>query len=168
MAECWQLCSLWITWVWQGKVERVIDALDQKIAQTTDAAVLDTLNTSRGYLHNNRDRMRYDEYRRRGLPITTALMESTVKRINRRIQGTEKFWRGRGTPDPTLCRQNWRNAPAGGLLEEESGSPNRQTQIPFLCIYEPCPAPGLGRVVGCHVSTGPSWPLGQRPLQTGC
>jgi len=103
MEECWQLCSLWITWVWQGKVERVIDALDQKIAQTTDAAVLDTLNTSRGYLHNNRDRMRYDEYRRRGLPITTALMESTVKRINRRIKGTEKFWREGVEPQIQLC-----------------------------------------------------------------
>jgi len=93
MEECWQLCKPWITWIWQGKVDRVLDDLDQRIAQTTDAAVLDTLHTSRGYLHNNRDRMRYDEYRRRGLPITTALMESTIKRINRRIKGTEKFWR---------------------------------------------------------------------------
>ena len=102
MEECWQLCKRWITWVWQGKVDRVIDALDQQIAQTTDAAVLDTLNTSRGYLHNNRDRMRYDEYRRRGLPITTALMESTIKRINRRIKGTEKFWREGAEPQIQL------------------------------------------------------------------
>ncbi len=52
----------------------------------------------RGYLHNNRHRMRYDEYRRRGLPITTALMESTIKRMNRRIKGTEKFWREGAEP----------------------------------------------------------------------
>jgi hypothetical protein len=102
MEECWQLCKPWITWIWQGKVDRVIDALDQHIAQTTDAVVLDTLNTSRGYLHNNRDRMRYDEYRRRGLPITTALMESTIKQINRRIKGTEKFWREGAEPQIQL------------------------------------------------------------------
>jgi hypothetical protein len=81
MEECWQLCKRWVTWVWQGNVGQVIDALDQQIAQASEATVLETLNTSRGYLQNNRDRMRYDEYRRRGLPITTALMESTIKRI---------------------------------------------------------------------------------------
>lgn len=102
MEECWQLCKPWITWIWQGKVDRVIDDLDQRIAQTTDAAVLETLNTSRSYLHNNRDRMHYDDYRRRGLPITSALMESTIKRINRRIKGTEKFWREGAEPQIQL------------------------------------------------------------------
>ena len=102
MEECWQLCKPWITWVWQGQMDRVLDALDQHIAHATDAAVLDTLNTSRGYLHNNRDRMRYADYRRRGLPITTALMESTIKRINRRIKGTEKFWREGAEPQLQL------------------------------------------------------------------
>ena len=36
--------------------------------------------------------MRYAEYRQAGLPITSCHMESTIKRINRRIKGTEKFW----------------------------------------------------------------------------
>ena len=36
--------------------------------------------------------MKYDEYRQQGLPITSSPMESTVKQINRRIKGTEKFW----------------------------------------------------------------------------
>ncbi len=36
--------------------------------------------------------MKYDEYRKQGLPITSSLVESTVKQINRRIKGTEKFW----------------------------------------------------------------------------
>jgi hypothetical protein len=102
MEECWQLCKRWITWVWQGNVGHVIDALDQQIAQSPDSPVLEALSTSRGYLQNNRDRMRYDEYRRRGLPITTALMESTIKRINRRIKGTEKFWRDGAEPQLQL------------------------------------------------------------------
>ncbi len=36
--------------------------------------------------------MKYDQYRKQGLPITSSPIESTVKQINRRIKGTEKFW----------------------------------------------------------------------------
>lgn len=36
--------------------------------------------------------MNYVEYRGLGLPITSSLMESTVKQIGRRVKGTEKFW----------------------------------------------------------------------------
>jgi len=44
------------------------------------------------YLRNNRQRMQYPEYRRRGLPVTTAWMESLVKQMNYRVKGTEMFW----------------------------------------------------------------------------
>ena len=44
------------------------------------------------YLGNHQDKMRYDEYRRLGLPITSGHVESAVKRINRRFKATEKFW----------------------------------------------------------------------------
>ena len=43
------------------------------------------------YLKNHQDQMRYDEYRRQGLPITSSHVESTVKQFNRRVKGTEKF-----------------------------------------------------------------------------
>jgi hypothetical protein len=44
------------------------------------------------YLPNHQDQMHHDAYRRQGLPITSSLMESMVKQINRRVKGTEKFW----------------------------------------------------------------------------
>lgn len=44
------------------------------------------------YLENQQSRMHYDDYRRRGLPITSSHIESTIKQINRRVKGTEKFW----------------------------------------------------------------------------
>ncbi len=44
------------------------------------------------YLGNNAGRMRYDEYRRVGLPIMTSAVESVIKMINRRVKGSEKFW----------------------------------------------------------------------------
>ena len=36
--------------------------------------------------------MCYDEYRRQGLPTTSAWMESAVKEMNYRVKGTEMFW----------------------------------------------------------------------------
>ena len=36
--------------------------------------------------------MRYAEYRQAGLPVTSCHMESTIKQINRRVKGSEKFW----------------------------------------------------------------------------
>jgi len=36
--------------------------------------------------------MDYPRYRRKGLPLTSSHIDSTVKLINRRIKGSEKFW----------------------------------------------------------------------------
>ena len=36
------------------------------------------------------------EYRKAGLPVTSSLMESTVKQMNRRVKGSEKFWSEEG------------------------------------------------------------------------
>ena len=44
------------------------------------------------YLRNNRSRMDYPRYRRLGLPITSAPMESLIKQMNLRVKGTEMFW----------------------------------------------------------------------------
>ena len=53
-----------------------------------DRKVADALR----YLENQKSRMHYDAYRRMGLPITSSHIESTIKQINRRVKGTEKFW----------------------------------------------------------------------------
>ena len=49
-----------------------------------------------GYVRNNRGRMDYPRYRRLGLPVSSAAVESTIKRVNRRVKGSEKFWLGGG------------------------------------------------------------------------
>ena len=45
-----------------------------------------------GYVRNNRERMDYPRYRLLGLPICSSAVESTIKQVNRRVKGTEKFW----------------------------------------------------------------------------
>ncbi len=103
-AEGWACYQEWITWVWQGKVSQVIEALQQRQeelglpekdeAETSPRQVVSKTLT---YLENHQDKMKYDAYRKDGLPITSSLMESTVKQINQRVKGTEKFWSEAGS-----------------------------------------------------------------------
>ncbi len=57
-----------------------------------DKTPTEELTSAITYLTNNASRMKYDEYRKNGLPITTSRVESTQKQINNRVKGTEKFW----------------------------------------------------------------------------
>jgi hypothetical protein len=99
LCEGWPIYCQWAQWVWSGEVQRVIEALrvrQQELGlpekdeseESPRSKVADALR----YLENQKSRMRYDAYRRMGLPITSSHIESTVKQINRRVKGTEKFW----------------------------------------------------------------------------
>jgi hypothetical protein len=99
LREGWPVYCQWAQWVWSGQVERVIEALqirqqelgrpaDNESEESPRQKVADALR----YLQNQKPRMRYDEYRREGLPLTSSHIESTIKQINRRVKGTEKFW----------------------------------------------------------------------------
>lgn len=43
------------------------------------------------YIKTNAHRMDYARYRREGLPITNAIVESLIKQFTQRVKGTEKF-----------------------------------------------------------------------------
>jgi hypothetical protein len=87
----WSLYLVWLDRVWSGEVGRVIEALKEIAAEQDD--IPEAVRRATTYLRNNGDRMRYAAYRRAGLPSTTSPVESTQKQINKRIKGTEKFWR---------------------------------------------------------------------------
>jgi len=94
----WVRYRQWAQWLWSGTVNELLPALEarQQELGAPDAAEAGTpraqVAESLRYLSNQRNRMKYDEYRRQGLPITSTLVESTIKQINRRVKGTEKFW----------------------------------------------------------------------------
>ncbi len=97
--EAWSAYIGWMKQTWRGNIEEVIAELRTHQARiglpTQDASEDDPSEQLRrviGYLANNRQRMRYDEYRMQGLPTTSAWMESAVKEMNYRIKGTEMFW----------------------------------------------------------------------------
>lgn len=94
----WRDYCQWAQWLWSGQVDQVIAAVAIRREQlgpppdgdqTSPAALVAKTLT---YLKNQRSRMQYDEYRQRGLPITSSHIESTIKQINRRVKGSEKFW----------------------------------------------------------------------------
>ena len=98
-AAGWEVYVRWIGWVWQGQVAKVIQELEQRQAELgmpageeSESSPKQVVADALGYLRNNQHRMRYDDYRRLGLPITSSHVESTVKQFNRRVKGTEKFW----------------------------------------------------------------------------
>jgi hypothetical protein len=98
-AAGWKCYREWIGWVWQGQVGRVLAALQERQAELGEPQDEDKethprkiVAQARSYLGNNQGRMRYDEYRRQGLPITSSYVESAVKQFNQRAKGTEKFW----------------------------------------------------------------------------
>jgi hypothetical protein len=96
-AEGWPVYQQWIAWVWQGKVEQVLEAMRQRLGELAeDSKEAQSVGKSLGYLEGQKGRMDYAEYRKAGLPIMSSVMESTVKQIGRRVKGTEKFWTEEG------------------------------------------------------------------------
>ena len=97
--QAWTVYIDWMRAAWQGNIARVIEELSvhqSRVGHPPEDADEDDpreqLRRIIGYLENNRSRMKYDEYRRAGLPTTSAWMESAVKEMNYRIKGTEMFW----------------------------------------------------------------------------
>lgn len=89
----------WAGWIWQGEVDRVIGALrdhqhqiGKPPAEASSSDPRKRVDRALTYYENQRWRMNYPEYRRLGLPLTSSHIESTIKQINRRVKGSEKFW----------------------------------------------------------------------------
>ena len=95
----WSRYEQWLRWAWSGQVGQVLADLRAAAAaagapppeaKEDDRRVI--LAEAVGYVTNNQDKMNYPEYRRLGLPISSAPVESVIKQVNRRVKGTEKFW----------------------------------------------------------------------------
>ncbi len=102
-AAGWNVYCRWAQLVWSGRPEEVLVELrsrqeelglpsDDDPEHSPRCIVADALR----YFTNQQSRMRYDAYRREGLPITSSHIESTIKQINRRVKGSEKFWNTSG------------------------------------------------------------------------
>jgi hypothetical protein len=95
----WTTYCRWARWLWSGAVDCILEQLRERQTEIGLPAQGDAETSPQQrvadairYLGNQRSRMNYPQYRRLGLPITSSHIESTIKRINRRMKGTEKFW----------------------------------------------------------------------------
>jgi hypothetical protein len=98
-AAAWKQYVQWMRWAWSGKVNSVLASLRRAAAQlgkppqdATDDDPRRIVSETLTYVDNNRTRMNYPRYRCLGLPTSSAPVESTIKLINRRVKGSEKFW----------------------------------------------------------------------------
>jgi hypothetical protein len=97
--DAWSQYLVWMRGAWRGEVAQVLEELHVRQAKMgappQDAPENDPrkiVAQTLTYLEHNRDRMNYPKYRREGLPVTTAWMESLVKEMNYRVKGTEMYW----------------------------------------------------------------------------
>jgi len=95
----WAVYERWLRWAWAGQVlllladlKRVAERLGEPPPDAKDSDPRKVAAETLGYVRNAQGRMNYAEYRRRGLPISSAPVESVIKQLNRRVKGTEKFW----------------------------------------------------------------------------
>jgi len=102
-ASAEQKYDAWAAKIWEGRVEDVIDELiayGTKLGEPPPGAGRDdpreVIRVSQGYYENHAERMDYPRYRREGFPLTSSLMESTVKQVSRRVKGSEKYWSSAG------------------------------------------------------------------------
>lgn len=95
----WKQYTQWLRQAWAGQVKPLLASLRSAVAEvgrppknTAEDDRRQVIADTLGYVENNRTRMDYPCYRKLGLPISSAPVESTIKQINRRVKGSEKFW----------------------------------------------------------------------------
>jgi hypothetical protein len=100
-----QQYDAWAMMIWSGRVDEVISALaahseclgpPPSETRDNDNDPRESVRRSCVFFENHRQRMDYPSYRRQGFPLTSSLMESTVKQVSRRVKGSEKFWSSSG------------------------------------------------------------------------
>ncbi len=97
--EAWACYVNWASACWKGRVEDMLQEMrrhQDEMGRPTDGCddkdPRRVLAEAITYFENNASRMDYPRYRKEGLPLTSAYMESYVKEVNYRVKGTEKFW----------------------------------------------------------------------------
>jgi len=75
----------------RGRIETVLEAI-RSLRRGRNAA---KIGTELRYFEDRRSLMRYDVFRRRGIPLGSGAVESAIRRVvNLRLKGPSIFWRG--------------------------------------------------------------------------
>jgi hypothetical protein len=112
----WRGYQRWLTLAWSGRttlllaeLQAAADRLGPPPAEAPETDPRRVLAETLRYVNNNQTRMDYPRYRKLGLPLSSAPVESVVKQYNRRIKGSEKFWLEGGVEAmPHLSHPCWK------------------------------------------------------------
>lgn len=100
--------------LWNGRVKKVIEILtehSQRLGPPLEQDGPDhprrVLHQNAGYFTKHQQHMNYPEYRRRGWPIGSGVVEAGVKQFNKRVKGTDQFWNPAGIEPILSLRSLW-------------------------------------------------------------
>jgi hypothetical protein len=102
------------TLLWNGRVRKVIAILTEQSQRVGPPMEQDgpdhprrVLHQNVGYFTKHQEHMNYPEYRRRGWPIGSGVVEAGVKQFNKRVKGTDQFWNQEGIEPILSLRALW-------------------------------------------------------------
>ena len=112
-----------------------------------DVPPLTVLWRCRDYFEEHRLRIRYDVFRRLGLPLHSTHIESGIKQTNRRMKGTEKAWlkehaeemlalRCQKLSDDGRWDEYW-NQVRSGVIEIPTPGRRKAAPLPDLSVSKP-------------------------------
>jgi len=103
--------------LWDGKVEEVIERLEKTKMEVRGRKKKEALEKLIGYYRYNKDKMRYDRYRKKGLMIGSGVVESGVKNVvNQRMKGCGMRWSKEGAESMIFLRCRYLS---GSLIDGE-------------------------------------------------
>jgi hypothetical protein len=101
-------------WLWRGQVQgvlKVLGAWAQTLGPPQEGDSPEhprrVISQNVGYFTKHREHVNYPAYRARGWPIGSGPTEAGVKLMNKRIKGTEQFWRPEGAEAILALRALW-------------------------------------------------------------
>jgi hypothetical protein len=109
-----QLAENWVTLLWEGQRDELIEQLAQTSQRAGEPLETDPQNhprkvlaTNAGYFKKHREHIDYPAYRARGWPIGSGITESGVKRFGKRVKGSEQFWNVSGVEAILALQSKW-------------------------------------------------------------
>ena len=102
------------SWLWEGETRKLLKELASQSGRlgppppgATGTDPRHVVATNLQYFTSREDQMDYPTYRSRGWPIGSGQVEAGVKQFNKRIKGTEQFWRKESLEPILALRGMW-------------------------------------------------------------
>ena len=102
------------SWLWNGETRKLLKEMalqSQRLgpppAEASSADPRQVVATNLQYFTSREDQMDYPTYRGKGWPIGSGQVEASVKQFNKRIKGTEQFWKEESLEPILALRGMW-------------------------------------------------------------